>query len=203
MRYFGYILFVFVIFLTCLFLVYDFNLQNTLIVILIYVIYYVINVFVILNTCKSKAMGNIFALILSFNYAVCFYAESFFLGLPLLFLIVLLFVMKYHVALKILDSIILGILLLSFIIYTAISPSITLQEMNKVFNSDGDIAVVSFSVDTGATGMDYKYKAQKVYFGGAIRLEKTLNSSNKYVDVKWINSNSCKIGDAQYKIWFP
>lgn len=203
MRYLGYLLFAFVVSLTCLFFMYDFTLQNTLIVIIFCMVYYAVNAVVLLNTLEIKMMGNIFALILAFNYAVSCYVESFLLGLPLLFLIVLLFIKKYHFTVRILTSGILVILLLSFLIYKAILPSINIKEMNKVFNSDGDIAVVSFPVDTGATGIDYKYKAQKIYFGSLVRVDKTLKLSNKYVDVQWINSNFSKIGDDYYKIWFP
>lgn len=203
MRYFRNILFVFVISLTYLFFIYDFTLQNILVGILFYMVYYAVNVFIILSTLESKIMENIIALLLIFNYAVCCYSESFLLGLPLLFLIAILFYKKYHFTLKMLASSILVILILSFLVYKAISPSISVQEISKVFNSDGDIAVVSLSVDAGATGIDYKYIFQKVYLRNLIRLEKTIKSSNKNVDVQWISSNSCRVGDVQYKVCFP
>jgi hypothetical protein len=203
MRYLGYILFAFIISLTCLFFVYNFALQNVLVVILFLMIYYSGNVFVIINTVKSEKTGSIFVLALSLNYAVCCFAESYLLGLPLLFLITLIYIKKRQLGLKIIVNGVLGVLVVNFLLYITLSQSIKIQEINKIYNSDGNIAVISILVDTGATGMDYKYIVQKEYLSGLFRVEKRLEVSNYYLDVHWIDNNTCIIGDNQYNISLP
>jgi hypothetical protein len=162
-----------------------------------------VNAYVILNTIKKTKLGNILVMVLSLNYAICCYSESFLLGVPLLFLIVAIFIMNYHCVIKIIVNSVFGVLIISFLVFTAIAPSINRQEINKVYNSNGDIAVISISIDTGATGISYQYQAEKELISSLIRIRKTLISSKKYDEVQWLDYNSVLLGDVQYNIWLP
>lgn len=182
--------------LTVLFILFDFEL-NILFNILFYIIYFFISAFLIFETVKKdKGKSVLFGILIILSVINCF-TESFLMGLPILSLS---FISrrKIKLSLKVISIIISILLIFSYLLSYVVSITTATQEKSRI--SNGNISIVTLSIDSGAMGLDYIYRVEYTIIDGYFTINKRLCLSNKQLDVYWNGDNYCYIGDQRFKV---
>ena len=174
------------------FIKYDFIVQVSPIVSYVLIsLYCIINLFIILQfKMQSKHSGTVLIL-MAILYALYFYSENFWYGLPIIFLIAMAFKERMRLTVRITSASITAVLFLSLLVSAALP--VGRQELTKIYNSEESIAVVLTYVDTGATGGSHKYQAELAVIKDLLYIRKTINTYWEHEYPIWIDSNTIRI----------
>jgi hypothetical protein len=164
-------------------------------------IYYIINLSYLF--CSKTYISNkiICYFLIGLYFALSFVNRL--LGLPILFLVIIIFIkLKKERIIKIISVIILLLFIIISSSISYISSTITYQVQDLVKNPKGNLSITTLYVDTGATGASYLYRVDYNLIN-TVFIHKTLLKSKEHLLVQWLNNSTCKIGTKEYYINFP
>ncbi|MDL2224858.1 hypothetical protein LJC20_01435 [Eubacteriales bacterium OttesenSCG-928-M02] len=164
--------------------------------------YWLLHLFLNWRMSKDEEHSkNVCLLFFIFSYAILL-LESYWLSLPVIFLVLNVIHGKYWLFSKVISAIISFCLIciLGFWLIAGNSPT----EYMRIPSPNGELVFSYALVDLGGAGYGTRYEVEKQIVPQILSLQKKIPMKEKYLEeARWINEETLEINGKQYKVGFP